>query len=256
MNFIDAHAHLTMVEKKLEKDLDILHLKKIIDIGLYPNDFEERKYLLEKYDNVILALALYPSIAEKTETEIDQDLENLKKDIIKNRKNIYAIGECGYDFFHNFGTAKKQEQLFRGQLELAREFKLPVIIHSRDADKLLLETIKDYKDVLKILHCFSSDYTVQNKALDLNCCISFCGNLTFKNSKILHEASTKTPMDKLLFETDSPFLAPVPKRGKINSSENVEYVYRFFSEYNNIDLEKLCEQVENNFNSIFLQNTV
>ncbi len=252
MKFIDAHSHLTKVEEKLGKDLEISHLKKIIDIGLYPNDLQEREYLLEKYENVILAIGLYPSNADKTESEIDKDLENLKQDILKNREKIYAIGECGYDFFHNYATEEKQEKLFRGQLELAREFNLPVIIHSRDADEKLLETIKDFQDVKKVLHCFSSDYKVLEKALKLNCYISFCGNLTFKNSHTLHESAKNTPIEKVLFETDSPFLSPVPKRGQINSSENVEYVYKFFSELNNIELEKLCEQVEKNFNSIFL----
>lgn len=163
----------------------------------------------------------------------------------------HFIGEIGLDYHWNYGTEGDMESLFEAQLELAGALDLPVAIHNRDADEQTIRILRRHHVARGgIIHCFSSDRAAAEAFLELGYHISFAGNVTYKSNSKLVEALKAVPLDRLLLETDSPYLAPVPMRGRVNTPLNIAHTYAFVAAVKGIDAEALDRIVRDNFYSI------
>ena len=172
---------------------------------------------------------------------------------LKENKKIIGIGETGLDFFYNNSEKKKQISSFKEHIEASIQTNTPLIIHSRDAEKETFEILNEYKNIdLKILmHCFTGSIEFAKKLLTLNSYFSASGIITFKNSNNLRNTFKSLPLDKLMIETDSPFLAPVPNRGKKNEPSFIDFTASTLAEVMKIDKSKLIDITSNNFNKLF-----
>ena len=246
-NYTDTHFHLLSMK---EKDIDItnLNIKYGMDIGTDIHDIEKRKELISLFPNIKYSIGAGPWSLSYNEN-IDYLTTEIKKDILSNTPSF--IGEIGLDYFHKYSTRKNQIDLFIKQLILANELNLPVVIHNRDANLDTIEALEKIK-VKKggIIHCFSADEDFLSRALDLGFYISFAGNITYKKNTNLQEIIKKVPLDRLLLETDSPYLTPVPERSKLNTPEKIAYTYDFVSKILNINLDTLIETVLKNFKTL------
>ncbi len=255
-----------------------------IDIGCTSSDLPRRYELLKAFSKVVLAGAMGPweldeisssdkpfvdtvegsagsteSAAEASSVEksgagisfdeIDARLDVLRSNLIKYKAKI--LGEIGLDYYWNYGTVEKQLYLFKAQLKMASSLNLPVSIHDRMADSDTIATISQFTPPKAgIIHCFDGCEPLMKVALDLGYFISFAGNLTFKKNTELREILKKVPRDRLLFETDAPYLTPVPHRGEPNTPLYVVHTYECASQVLNISMKALSEQVLNNYNAL------
>jgi len=251
---IDTHFHgLIMEQKGLEtktvlKEAFDSGLEYAIDIGTEMSDIPKRLKLLSEFGNILFAAGNYPS-----EIEIDtvSNLVDFLETIIIDNK-ISAIGEIGLDWHWNYGTKELQMELFEAQLELANKFKLPVLIHNRDADNEIIEVLNKTKPVSGgIMHCFSSNYETAVKVLDLGLSISFAGNVTYKKNRTLREVASKIPVNTIFAETDSPYLSPQKVRGKKNHPGHIGYTYETLADCQNIAIQELIESMKSNFINLF-----
>jgi TatD DNase family protein len=226
----------------------------IIDIGTEADDLSKRLVAYSSFGNVWFSAGIWPSheaienrfdIIKQLKTEIDQ---------APSRK-LVAIGECGLDRHWNNADSgvnlSHEEELFSLQLELAETLNLPIIIHSRDAAQETIAVLKHYPKVQSIIHCYSYGPKEAEQFLSLGCYLSFSGTLTYKNAENIREVLLLCPQDRLLFETDSPYLAPMPFRGKIAEPGMTAITYQFAAKKLGIDLEDLKIQVLKNIKRVF-----
>ncbi|MDK2818762.1 MAG: TatD family hydrolase [Spirochaetota bacterium] len=255
--FIDTHAHLDYVLQNLSTDQQIIdfnflfdsNLELIVHISLDADEFLQNYPKLSSHNNIYFATGIYPNRANILNFNEDQEIEKLKKVLI-NYKHV-ALGEIGIDFKDDsYGTPIAQESLFEKQLALAEELQLPVIIHSRMSFKESYHSLMKYKTPA-IIHCFSYGIKEAELVLDRGDYISFSGLLTYKKSVELQEVAQMIPLDRILFETDSPYLSPVPVRHKSNIPNHVQHTYQFFANLRNIPIEELSLIVKNNFHKAF-----
>ena len=178
-------------------------------------------------------------------------------DIIRNNLNdskIVAVGEIGLDFHYNKSPKEKQIEAFEDQLKIACEYDYPVVIHSRDAEQETIKILEKFAPQLKkkgVIHSFTSSLELAEKALELGFYLGFNGIITFKNADNVREALKITPVEKLLLETDSPFLTPIPYRGKENAPYYLPFIAEYMSEFLNIDCEVLLKQIYQNSTKLF-----
>lgn len=243
---IDSHFHYpSMLEKDKTQflDRDLVGL----EIGLDGGDLERRIRLVGKNRNIFLSVGAGPWILDRNDfISIDREIGKIEDDIIAFGAD--AIGEIGFDNHWGYGTKELQLELFERQVNIARMYKLPVAIHSREADNELLEAIdRNEIDDRTILHCFSSGLELCKKLLNQGAYISFAGNVSYKNSKAIQECALYVPLDRLLVETDSPYLTPSPRRGEINNPRNTELVIDFIASIRNIARERIKESAIENF---------
>ena len=163
---------------------------------------------------------------------------------------MVALGEIGLDYFRNISDRKIQKKIFREQLELAQEINKPIVFHNRESDDDILKILSEYPDVVGVSHCFSSSYEVAKKLIDMGFYISFSGNLTFKNSH-LPDVAKKLPINSLLVETDSPFLSPVPYRGKTNEPGRTRFVADYLAQLHNLTINEVADVTTENAKAIF-----
>ncbi len=251
---IDTHFHsAVMIRKGIDAEAVIGEavekgLAGGIDIGLEPGDFGERKKILGNFPSVLLSAGCYPSEAERNRVP---DLLEALEEVLRTEKPA-AVGEIGLDWHWDYGERSGQTGLFEGQIELANRYRLPVLIHNREADddvaEILSRTPPEYGG---IMHCFSSGYGEAVKFLDKGMYISFAGNLTYKSNTRLRETAAKIPMDRILLETDSPYLSPRKKRGKPNHPGHIGYTYEVLAEVLDIKTERLVEITGENFRRLF-----
>jgi len=156
----------------------------------------------------------------------------------------------GLDYFRNISDPEIQKDVFRTQMEIAQELNKPIIFHNRDADQDMIKILKEFPNVRGVAHCFSSNLETANAFLDLGYYISFSGNLTFKNSH-LPEVAKELPLDRILVETDSPYLSPVPHRGKPNEPGRTRFVAEKLAEIHGVSLELIAEKTTENASSLF-----
>jgi TatD DNase family protein len=247
----DTHAHLMMlseiddenaawVEKLAESEFGF-----ILDIGTEPADLGKRIEKFKHLPNVRFAGGIWP---HKEAVEAPQKKAALLESQLNAapRGLLAASGECGYDRRENPSAPAGETELLECQLELARRFKLPIIIHSREAPRETIETLSRFPDVRAVIHCFSYGTDEAKKLLNLGCYISFAGNLTYKNAANLREAIAIVPSERLLLETDCPFLAPTPFRGKTCRPEMIAETYKTAAALRNIDMEELKTTVAEN----------
>ncbi len=226
-------------------------LRYALDIGILPDDNEQRRTLTAAYPWILHSTGIYPGASDMDTTgELLQKLESALQ-----KGGFAALGEIGLDFHWNYGTSKQQTDLFIEQINIANAFKLPVIIHNREADELLVKTIREHTPHYGgIMHCFSSDYETAVKCIDCGLSISFAGNITYKNAEKLRNTAQHIPLSSLLVETDAPYLSPVPFRGKKNHPKLIEHTYRFIANIRQTDIFELQEAIVNNFLRIVGRN--
>ena len=190
--------------------------------------------------------------------DIPNSMEEWNNQIIElekliNNKKIVAIGEIGLDYYWNKENKELQKSIFIDQIKLANQYNLPIVIHTRDAYVDTIDILKNKINVKKrgIFHCCPQNRELIKEALELGFYISFAGPITFKNSKNAEDVSKMVPMNKLLIETDSPYLSPEPNRGKRNDSSNIKYIAQKIAEYKGINEEEIANATYENANKIF-----
>ena len=251
---IDTHTHLSLLAKNEQEIRNILQKCKEHKIGLLFNisvDFESNfnnVQLSEKYNEIYFTVGIHPAEADKiTENELKK-IENL----ILHKKCI-GIGETGIDLYRNYSSAKNQIRLFEYHLQLAQRYNKPIIIHSRDSFKEIIDILssEQYRGIKGVFHCFSYGTEEAKKCIDLGYKISFAGNLTYKSAKNLQEVARKIGIQYILIETDAPYLAPVPYRGETNYPYYIIYTIKFLSELRQIPISKIEKEIEKNIKEIF-----
>lgn len=252
---IDSHFHLLeMKEKGLDITSTCKKMKELaysggIDIGIHENDHLERLELVRPYPFIKTASGIGPWGAAK-----EKDISVLVGELASlfAEHTCDAIGEIGLDYYWNYGTKERQEELLRSQIELASSLSLPIIIHNREADSDMKKILSSYPvERGGIIHCFSSDIDFARFALDHNFLLSFAGPITYKKNDMLREVVRYTPSDRILAETDSPFLAPQFKRGKVNTPLYIHAVYDKIAEIKEMKLDSLIETISDNFFGLF-----
>ena len=246
--YIDTHCHLSMedyddIDKVIEENKNAL-VEKIVVSGCSRESIDEVMDLKDKYDMVYVTIGYHPEYAD---TITESDLDSLKT--LLNEKKVIGIGEIGLDYHYTKENKDKQIWLFEEQLKIAESFDLPVVIHSRDATMDTINTLKKYK-VKGIIHCFSGSLETANIYISMGFLLGIGGVVTFKNSK-LKDVVKEVPSETIVLETDSPYLAPVPFRGKINSSKYLEYIAMFIADIKNISVDELAEITSRNASSLF-----
>lgn len=248
--YTDTHFHSLEIEKK---DIDIKNLLNqmkemnyiALDIGINENDIEKRYNLLKDYKNIYLSTAIGPWGVKDSVAKHDILIEALESNIKK--YPVKAIGEIGLDNYWKYGTKELQEDLFIKQIKLANKYNLPIIIHNREADNQISNIIKTTSFKKNgIIHCFSSNLEFAKIALDKDFYISFAGTITYKNNDELRNVLKYVPLNKLLIETDSPYLSPIPFRGKTNTPLLIPLIYQEIASIKKIKIEDLCLNVKRN----------
>ncbi len=251
LEYIDSHAHYD--DEAFDSDRDELLMKVheggvkyIINMGC---NMERSRFSVEyanKFPFVYAAVGIHPEDVDKTPADY---LEQLKKWAADPK--VVAIGEIGLDYHYDGYDAELQKKIFSEQLNLAQELNLPVVIHSRDATEDTLNILRRYGKVNGVMHCFSSSAETAKQVLDLGMHISFTGVLTFKNAKKAIGALAVTPMDRLLLETDCPYMAPEPNRGKRCDSSMIVSVIDKISAEKGISSEDVAAQTMENTLRLF-----
>lgn len=245
----DTHAHYD--DEAFDEDREEV-LKQIQEAGVIGvlNCACSRKSLTTtndltlKYDFIYGALGIHPSDAYDYNEEVKAEI--IEK--VKANNKILAIGEIGLDYYWDENPDREtQKKVFREQMELAKELNLPVIIHDRDAHKDTLDIMKEYPSVKGIVHCFSGSVEFAKECVKLGYYIGLTGVVTFKNAKKIIEVVDAIPLDRLLVETDCPYMAPVPNRGKRNKSDYIEYIIEQVAEIKKIDPISTNMELNDNF---------
>ena len=250
---IDSHCHLD--HEPLFKNLDEI-LKRSKEVGIEKllticttfESFIKIKQLVKKDDIIYGTYGIHPHEAKNDKVTSSQIIDEINKN-----EKIIGIGETGLDFYYNFSDEKDQIKSFEEHIKASIKLNIPLIIHSRSAEKQMLEIFNEYKNHnLKILmHCFTGSRNFAKSLLDLNAYFSASGIITFKNSVDLQETFKSIPLEKTLIETDSPYLAPVPNRGKKNEPSFVKYTAKKLADIKEISLSDLIKSTTSNFNRLF-----
>ena len=250
---IDSHCHLdhepllSDLENIIQRSKDA-GIEKLLTISTSIESFSRVKELVHKDEIIYGTIGIHPH-------ETNKDIVNSEfiEKSLKDNNKIIGIGETGLDFFYNNSDKDKQIDSFKIHIDAAIKTNVPLIIHSRDAEEETFDILNDYKDQnLKILmHCFTGSKKFAKKLLDFNTFFSASGIITFKNAKELQDTFKFLPSDKILIETDSPFLAPVPNRGKKNEPSFINFTAAKLAEIRNIDKSELIKLTTNNFNKLF-----
>jgi TatD DNase family protein len=249
----DTHAHLDaeqfaedqeeVIRRAMENDV-----KKIVNIGFNRETIPTSLQLAETYDFIYTAVGWHPQDAKDM---LEEDFDWLR-DLSRHDK-VVAIGEIGLDYYWDTSPKEVQKDIFRRQIQLAKELKLPIIIHDREAHQDIVDILREEKaaEVGGILHCFSGSLEMAKQCMDMNFYISFGGPVTFKNAKKPKEVVQQIPIDRLLIETDCPYLTPEPYRGKRNETGYVRYVAAAIAELRGMDVEELAKVTYQNAINLF-----
>tara|TARA_Y100000590_G_scaffold360215_1_gene416389 strand:- start:133 stop:894 length:762 start_codon:yes stop_codon:yes gene_type:complete len=250
---IDSHCHLD--QDPLFNDLNQIisrsknvGIEKLLTICTTKDSFNKILKIVE-FDPIIYGTyGIHPH-----ETKNDKIEVNTIVNKINLNKKIIGVGETGLDFYYNNSDKESQILSFRNHIEASLKLNIPLIIHSRNAETETYEILKDYQDKnLKILmHCFTGSYNFAKKLMKYNSFFSASGIITFKNSLDLQNTFEKIPLNKILIETDSPFLSPIPMRGKKNEPSYIKYTLNKLAQIKNLDLEKIDITTTENFNKLF-----
>ncbi|MBU4369173.1 TatD family hydrolase [Patescibacteria group bacterium] len=258
---IDTHAHLNFQAFKkdyaqvIERNFNN-GLKAVINIGSNLETSKKAVEISQEFENCFSAIGLHP-------IHVKDEYFNKKKFslLIKENKNkVKAIGETGLDFYHNQDSKELQKKIFCQHIELAQEYNLPIVLHCRGSKEEpnnayleLLEIIKNLKQIPQgVIHCFSADWPIAQEFLNLGFYIGFTGPITFKNATLeLLQVVEKSPLDRILLETDCPFLSPEPYRGQRNEPVYVRFIAQKISEIKNISFDQVVDQTTKNAKKLF-----
>jgi TatD DNase family protein len=252
---IDSHCHLDRIDLKPYQNDFSLFMAKVeahqiehllcvaIDLESYPAMLK----LVSDFKNISVTAGVHPNVQDAIEPSI-QDLITLGE-----AKKVIGIGETGLDYFRSEGDLGWQHQRFRNHIKAAKSLKKPLIIHTREAQADTLRILKEEgaDEVGGIIHCFTEDWQFAEKAMDLNFHISFSGIITFKNAISIQAVAKKVPANRFLIETDSPYLAPVPFRGRPNYPTYVRHVAEQIADLRGTTVTEIAEQSTNNFYNLF-----
>lgn len=253
MQIVDSHCHINFSELA-ERLPDVLSNAKLNDIShmlcvsVNLEDFPQVLALSHEYPHIFSSVGVHPCYQDVEEPTVEQLIE------IAQDSNIVAIGETGLDYFRvEDQDMTWQQDRFVNHIKAAKAVNKPLIIHTRNAAEDTMRMLKEEgaDQCRGVMHCFAEDWDVAQKALDLGFYISFSGIVTFKSATNVQEVARKCPLDRILVETDSPYLAPVPLRGKTNEPAYVRHTAQFVADMRGIPLEELAETTTNNFFNLF-----
>lgn len=250
---VDSHCHLDMLDLTDAPLADVLDeasacgVEHMLCVSVSLERFPAMMALIESFQQVSASVGVHP---DGTEVE-DPDEKRLAE--FATHPRVVAIGETGLDYFRTEGDTEWQRERFRRHIRAARAINKPLIVHTREAKQDTLKILKEEKasDVGGVMHCFTEDWDMAQAAMDMNFRISFSGIVTFKNAADLKDVARKMPQDLMLLETDSPYLAPVPKRGKPNRPAYVRYVAEHIAELRGEPLDLLAARTTANFYQLF-----
>jgi TatD DNase family protein len=254
MYLIDTHAHLDMIKNMSPAEAVEKSAKEGVKYIINPGSSIERSKkavsYAKEFPGVFASVGVHPHDAGEVG---EKDIKILESLIIgddgSSNDKVVAVGEAGFDFFRNLSPRPDQERVFRASIELALKYDLPLVIHNRDADDETFRVLEEYagKYGLKgVVHCFSGDTGFAAKCLELGLYISFTGVITFPNAKNTLDVVKEVPLERIFVETDAPFLAPQPKRGKENFPGYVKYVAEKIAEVKEATFEEIAEKTSAN----------
>ena len=246
MRLIDCHCHLTDEAFDSDRlfiinDLSNFAIRGIINPATNIEDAKKAISLSEKFDNFYPMVGIHP---EEVDQIKDKDLEELE--ILAKNDKVVAIGEIGLDYYWKDDNKDRQKEIFIHQLQLARKLNLPAVIHVRDSKDDIIEILKDYTDLKIQIHCFSDDLKTLNTYMDMGFYISIGGVVTFSNGTNEKVAARNVPIERLMLETDSPYLTPEPYRGLRNDPRRVVEVARTIADLRDMKLDKLAKRCYKN----------
>ena len=251
----DSHAHYDDEAFNEDREKIILGLQDkgvigVLNCGASLEGARMSVELSSKYDFIYSAVGIHPEHADIVNEDIVKELRNLARS-----PKVRAIGEIGLDYYYEENPHKDiQKAAFKLQMELARELKLPVVIHDRDAHSDTLDIMKEFPEVIGTVHCFSGSVEFAVECLKLGYYIGFTGVITFKNAKKIVEVAKVVPMDRLLVETDCPYMSPEPYRGKRNQSDYIRYIIEKISEIKGKTIEEIEDITVSNIKSLLKIN--
>jgi TatD DNase family protein len=257
IQWIDSHAHLEMKDFEQDRPQVILQafeqgLTGIVTIGTDLESSHKALALAKTYRKIWATVGVHPHEAAIFNPDVLPHLSRLAKDPL-----VVAIGEIGLDFYRDWSPREAQRETFRHLIRLARQMNLPVIIHDREAHKEVLMILKEEKafEVGGVFHCFSGDWEMAEKCLNLNFFLSITGAVTYKKGSILEEVVRKAPLDALLLETDAPYLAPHPYRGKRNEPAYLVHTAEQVARIRELSLDELSQAILSNTRRAFKRMT-
>jgi len=269
---IDSHCHIDGEQFDEDRDEAVARARAagvvaMLNVGTgdpHSDDFRRAVAVAEKYEGVYAAIGVHPHDAKLYDDAAEEHLVELARS-----EKVIAWGEIGLDYYYDHSPRDVQREVFRRQVRMARSLDLPIIIHSRDADDETVEILTEEfvtGQVEKegradrsvrgpgIMHCFGGTPEMAKALMEVGFLISFAGNVTFKKAENLRDAARVVPLDRLLIETDCPFLTPVPFRGKRNEPSFVIHTAKFLADFYGVDLETLADQTTTNFVELFRLN--
>ncbi len=249
---VDSHCHIPLLSDSISvdtilndaKDNGIEHMLCVaIDIEGSPEIIQ----LASEHSEVSASVGIHPN------TELIQDFDDNELEELANHEQVVAIGETGLDYFRSEGDLEWQRERFRRHIAIAKNLNKPLIIHTRDAKQDTIKVLQEERaeKVGGVMHCFVEDWETAQAAMDLNFYISFSGIVTFKNAKDLQAVAKQVPLDAMLVETDSPYLAPVPFRGKTNQPAYVRHVAEFIAELKQVEFTEVAQKTTSNYYNKF-----
>jgi TatD DNase family protein len=260
MNFVDSHCHIDGEQFDEDRDEVIKRaneagVKALLVVGTGEatvlENFARVVRLADSNKNIYCSIGVHPHDAKTFSKTEEESLITL----VKSSKKVIAWGEIGLDFYYDHSPRERQKEVFIRQIKIAKELNLPIIIHSREADHETVEILTEecsYPEFRGgIMHCFGGTPEMAKALMKIGFMISFAGNVTFKKAENLRDSARVVPIEKLLIETDCPYLTPMPFRGKRNEPMYVVETARFLAEFYGIDLEVLAEKTTRNFYDFF-----
>lgn len=258
LHWVDTHCHLHWLTEAHNIPLDVLMdsareagVGHFLCVAITLDDVPTILDLAAQYPNVFASVGLHPNEIRENEPTVDE-LITLSK-----HPKVIAIGETGLDYYRTQGDHEQQHARFRTHIQAAKVANLPLIIHTREAKEDTLRILKEEgaDQVKGVMHCFTEDFAMAEAAMALGFYISLAGIVTFKNATVLHDVAQRVPLSRLLLETDCPYLAPVPFRGKPNQPAYVPYVAEKIAELKQVDIATVAEQTTQNFFNLFAQSS-
>lgn len=256
---IDSHCHLSYkgslenIDSVIQNAYDV-DVKKFLNIATDFNEFKNIINISSKYENVYYTLGIHPHEANQTSDIVIDEIKKYIKD-----PKMLAIGETGLDFYYNHAEKSTQIRSLEMHIETSQETSLPLIIHMRDAENEMIEIFNrkiKQKSFNGVIHCFTGSQKFADEMIDLNFYISASGIITFKKSDMLREVFKNIPDNRLLVETDSPYLSPEPLRGKVNQPSHIVHTLELLAKIRNDSYESLCLKTTNNFNNLFKKEVI
>lgn len=250
--FVDSHCHLDFPDlasslDELLVNMQISQVTHALCVGVNLENFPRVLALAESHSNLFASVGVHPDYEDTAEPEVEQLLK------LADHAKVIALGETGLDYFRLKGDLEWQRERFRRHIRAARRCGKPLIIHTRAAaeDTLRIMEEEGAASVGGVMHCFTESWEIARRALDLNFYISFSGIVTFRNAAIIKEVAKKVPADRMLIETDSPYLAPVPHRGETNQPAFVRHVAEEIARLRETTLAEIAAVTTNNFFNLF-----